>query len=216
MRIEPFSLRGDHVELIPLSPEHAGELAEAAAVDRSTYAYTEVPEGAEGMARYVAKLLAQRDADAAVPFAQRRVADGRLVGCTRYMELRWWWEGSAAPAEVEVGGTWLSGSAQRGPVNTEAKWLLFSHAFERWGVGRVALCTDVRNARSRTAIERIGARFEGILRQHRPSAVEGEAGRLRDSALYALTADDWPGARDALRERLSPNWNERHAGPADR
>jgi RimJ/RimL family protein N-acetyltransferase len=83
-------------------------------------------------------------------------------------------------------------------------------------VGRVALCTDVRNARSRTAIERIGARFEGILRQHRPSAVEGEDGRLRDSALYALTADDWPGVRDALRARLSPNWNERHAGPADR
>jgi N-acetyltransferase len=216
VRIEPFSLRGDHVELIPLSPEHAGELAEAAAMDRSTYAYTEVPDGEAGTARYVAKLLAQRDADAAVPFAQRRVADGRLVGCTRYMELRWWWEGSAAPAEVEVGGTWLSGSAQRGPVNTEAKLLLLSHAFERWEVGRVALCTDVRNARSRTAIERIGARFEGILRQHRPSAVEGEAGRLRDSALYALTADEWPGARDALRGRLSPNWNERHAGPADR
>ncbi len=202
MSIEPFSLRGTHVELVPLALDQAGELAEAAARDRSTYRFTEVPDGQEAMERYLAKLLAQRDAGAAVPFAQRRVADGRLVGCTRFMELRFWWD-RPTPAEVEIGGTWLAADAQRSPINTEAKLLLLTHAFETWGVGRVALCTDARNERSRRAIERLGARLEGILRHHRPSTAPGETGRLRDSALYAFTDEDWPAVRDALRARLA-------------
>lgn len=200
--IEPFALRGSHVELVPLALEHAGELAAAANLDRSTYGFTEVPDDLAATERYLAKLLAQRDAGTAVPFAQRRRADGRLVGCTRFMELRFWWDRST-PAEVEIGGTWLAADAQRSPVNTEAKLLLMTHAFETWGVGRVALCTDVRNERSRRAIERLGARLEGILRHHRPSTVAGEAGRLRDSALYAVTDDDWPTVRDGLRARLA-------------
>ncbi len=202
MWIEPFSLRGTHVELVPLQLDQAGELAAAAALDRSTYGFTEVPDDAEAMERYVAKLLAQRDAGAAVPFAQRRQADGRLVGCTRFMELRFWWD-RPTPAEVEIGGTWLAADAQRSPINTEAKLLLLTHAFEAWGVGRVALCTDARNERSRRAIERLGARLEGILRHHRPSTAPGEVGRLRDSALYALTDEEWPAVRDALRGRLA-------------
>lgn len=204
VRIEPFTMRGAHVELLPLDVAHADALAVAGSLDRSAYGYTEVPVGVEGMARYIAKLLGQRDADAAVPFAQRRRADGRLVGCTRFMELRWWWD-RAAPAEVEIGGTWLAGDVQRTPLNTEAKLLLLTHAFEEWGVGRVALCTDARNARSRRAIERIGARLEGVLRHHRPSTAPGEAGQLRDSALYSITDDDWPAVRDGLRSRLSSN-----------
>ena len=80
-------------------------------------------------------------------------------------------------------------------VNSEAKFLLLDHAFETWRVRRVALCTDARNERSRAAIERIGARFEGILRHHRPSAVPAERGRIRDTALFAITDDDWPEVR---------------------
>jgi RimJ/RimL family protein N-acetyltransferase len=200
--IEPVTLRGVHVELIPLAVEHADELATATVGDRSTYAFTEVPDGAEAMASYIAKLLRQQDQGAALPFAQRRLADGRLVGCTRFMEPRWW-RGRSAPDEVEIGGTWLAADAQRTPINTEAKLLLLTHAFDGWQTWRVALCTDARNARSRRAIERIGARLEGVLRNHRPSAVTGEAGQPRDSALFAVTDTDWPDVRRRLLEMLA-------------
>jgi N-acetyltransferase len=201
--IEPMTLRGVHVELIPLAVEHAGDLAAVAAGDRSSYDFTEVPDGTEAMSSYIAKLLRQHEQDAALPFAQRRLADDRLVGCTRFMELRWW-RGRAEPDEVEVGGTWLAADAQRTPINTEAKLLLLTHAFEVWRVWRVALCTDARNERSRRAIERIGARHEGVLRNHRPSAVAGEAGRPRDSALFAVTDTEWPDVRRRLLGMLDP------------
>ena len=106
------------------------------------------------------------------------------------------------PDEVEIGGTWLAADAQRSPVNTEAKLLLLTHAFETWDVSRVALCTDVRNERSRQAIERIGASFEGVLRHHRLSYVAGEVGRPRDTAMFAMTDDDWPAVKERLTERL--------------
>lgn len=201
MAIEPVTLCGVHVELVPLAIEHVGDLATAAAGDRSSYDFTEVPDGAEAMSSYIAKLLRQQDHGAALPFAQRRLADGRLVGCTRFMEPRWW-RGRAAPDEVEIGGTWLAADAQRTPINTEAKLLLLTHAFDVWQAWRVALCTDARNERSRRAVERIGARHEGILRNHRPSAVAGEAGRPRDSALFAVTDTDWPDVRRRLVDML--------------
>ena len=200
--IELFSLHGRHVDLVPLAPEHAIELAAAASGDRSTYGYTEVPTSREHAADYIGRLLTQRDAGMAVPFAQRRTADGRLVGCTRFMELRRW-SGSDEPDEVEIGGTWLAPDAQRSPVNSEAKLLLFVHAFDVWRVTRVALATDVRNERSRRAIERLGATFEGVLRHHRPSLVPGEEGRARDTALFAITDDDWPMVRANLAQRLA-------------
>ncbi len=193
-------LTGRHVELEPLSPDHVHELVVAATVDRSSYGYTDVPDGPDAMGQYVAKLLALRDASAAVPFVQRRRADGRLVGCTRFLELRWW-RGRVEPDEVEIGGTWLSADAQRSPINTEAKLLLLTHAFEVWDVVRVALVTDHRNERSRAAIERIGASFEGVLRHHRPSMAPGERGRPRDTAVFAITDDEWPAVRRRLRER---------------
>lgn len=201
MRVAPFTLAGRYVELVPLQAEQVDGLVAAASSDRSTYAYTEVPSTPEWMTDYIARLHAARDNDEVVPFAQRRVADGRLVGCTRYLELRWW-RGRDIPDEVEIGGTWLSADAQRSPINTEAKLLLMTHAFETWGVMRVALCTDVRNERSRRAIERLGASFEGVLRHHRLSYVTGEHGRPRDSAMFAVTDDDWPAVKERLVERL--------------
>ena len=200
--IDPFSLHGRHVELLPLAREHADGLVAAASGDRSSYGYTEVPASAEHAADYIGRLLAQRDAAQAVPFVQRRTTDGRLVGCTRFMELRWW-RGLEQPDEVEIGGTWLAPDAQRSPINTEAKLLLLVHAFDVWGVSRVALATDVRNERSREAIERLGARLEGVLRHHRPSLAPGEAGRARDTALFAITDDDWPHVRAGLARRLA-------------
>lgn len=194
-------LLGRQVELVPLTVDRVADLTAAAAVGRSTYRFTEVPNTSEAMARYVAALIAQRDRDEAVPFAQRLPASGRFVGCTRFMELRWW-RGRPDPDEVEIGGTWLAADVQRTAVNTEAKLLLLTHAFEQWNVDRVALATDERNERSRDAITRLGATFEGVLRSHRPSKVPGEDGMARNTALFSITATEWPAVRKTLSDRL--------------
>jgi len=196
------TLRGRHVELVPLAAAHAPELLAAATSDRSSYGFTEVPGDAAHMDRYIANLLTKAADGTDVPFAQRHLHDGRLVGCTRFLEIRRW-RGRPEPDEVEIGGTWLAADVQRTAVNTEAKLLLLGHAFGVWRVDRVAIATDSRNERSRQAIERLGARFEGILRHHRPSLVAGEAGRPRDTALFAITDDDWPAVEQGLLSRLA-------------
>lgn len=202
MPLAPFALKGSHVSLEPLAVDHVAALAAASGGERSTFGYTEVPDGPGAMASYVEKLLAQAAAGAAVPFVQRRVAGDEIVGCTRFMELRWWRD-RPEPDEVEIGGTWLTARAQRTPVNTEAKVLLCTHAFEVWNVWRVAWATDARNERSRVAIERLGASFEGVLRNHRPSLVDGETGRPRDTALFSMTDAEWPAAKARLLDRLA-------------
>lgn len=205
MRLEPTTLTGRHVQLEPLAHQHAAELTAAASRDRSTFGHTLVPDGHEAMTAYIDALLADAERGTALPFAQRRLVDGRpadLVGCTRYMNVLWW-AGRDTPVEVEVGGTWLAADAQRTPINTEAKLLLLSHAFDTLGVFRVAICTDALNARSRAAIERIGAAFEGVLRNHRPSAGHhGSPGRPRDTAVYSIIDSEWPTVRARLEERL--------------
>lgn len=200
--MEPFLLIGEHVALEPMSMEHVEELVAAADEDRSTYTWAFVPESTEEMAAFVERLLADRDAGRAVPFVQRRLVDGQLVGCTRYLELRSW-SGRDVPDEVEVGGTWLAASAQRTPINTEAKLLLFTHAFETWRVQRLAVATDARNERSKAAIQRVGARFEGILRHHRGSYAPGETGQPRDSAIFSIVPAEWPTVKAALLARLA-------------
>jgi RimJ/RimL family protein N-acetyltransferase len=202
MLLDAPTLTGRHVHLEPLSPDHVDGLVAAASIDRSTYDWTAVPGDAASMGRYVDGLLADAREGSVVPFAQRRVADGALVGCTRFMRLESW-AGRPWPDEVEVGGTWLAASAQRTPINTEAKYLLFRHAFETWEVHRLCLATDARNQRSRDAIERIGARFEGILRNHRASYAHGEQGTPRDTALFAIIAAEWPGLRTRLEGLLT-------------
>jgi RimJ/RimL family protein N-acetyltransferase len=195
MRLEPFTLTGLHVVLEPLSPEHVPALVNAATDDRSTFGFTSVPGDPVAMAAYAAH-------DTAVPFVQRRVADDRIIGCTRLMNLVWWGDRDL-PVEVEIGGTWLSHDAQRTAVNSEAKLLLLDHAFERWQVHRVALCTDARNEGSRRAIARIGASFEGILRRHRPSMGHAvEQGTPRDTAVYSIIDAEWAEVRQRLEDRL--------------
>ncbi|MEI6498099.1 MAG: GNAT family protein [Actinomycetota bacterium] len=197
MRLEPFTLTGKHVLLEPLSLAHVPQLCEAA-VDRSTFGFTLVPDTPAAMERYVAALVADSERGNAVAFAQRRVADQRLVGCTRFMELRRW-SSDAAPSEVEIGGTWLASDAQRTAVNSEAKLLLLTQAFEQWQVQRVAICTDARNERSRAAIERLGAQFEGVLRCHRLAQGDAvNAGTPRDTATYSIVTAEWPGIKSAL------------------
>jgi RimJ/RimL family protein N-acetyltransferase len=208
--IEPFTLTGAHVRLEPLARDHATDLAEAGAVDRSSYGFTPVPHGLVETERYIDWLLDERDRGAVVPFAQRRLDTGELVGCTRYLELRHW-RGRVEPDEVEIGGTWLASTAQRTAVNTEAKLLLLTHAFERWEVWRVAICTDALNQRSRDAIERLGAQFEGILRSHRLVNQPGET-RPRDTAVYSVISAEWPAVRDGLLARLARPGGSRPPG----
>lgn len=200
-RLAALELVGRFVRLEPLGRQHVRDLVEAAGGDRSTFAFTRVPQGHDDTVRYVDTLLAARDAGEAVPFAQCR-PDGTAVGCTRFMTLRWW-RGRDEPDEVEIGGTWLAPTAQRSPINTETKYLLLRHAFEVWGVWRVDFAADARNERSRAAVQRTGATFEGILRHHRPAADSPLDGlRPRDSAIYSITDRDWPVVADRLRDRL--------------
>lgn len=203
MRLEPFTLTGSHVTLEPLQPHHAAPLLAAADRDRSTFGYTPVPADLPSMDAYIDGLLADARRDAVVPFVQIRVTDGSPVGCTRYLNIQWW-PGRALPAEVEVGGTWLATDAQRSALNTEAKLLLLTHAFEQWDVFRVAICTDALNERSRRAIERLGATFEGILRSHRPNAgFLTRPGLARDTAAYSVIATEWPSVKVRLESMLS-------------
>ncbi len=199
--IPTVTLAGRHVSLEPLSPDHAEGLAAAAAADRSTYDLSPVPDGVDAFTAYIAGLLHDHAHGRVLPFAQRRTDSGELVGCTRYLDPHWW-RGRAEPDEIEIGGTWLGAGAQRTPVNTEAKYLLLSHAFETLGVWRVAVCTDERNQRSRDAIERIGATFEGVLRNHR-LASDTDRPSPRQTAVFSVVADEWPAVKRGLETRLA-------------
>jgi RimJ/RimL family protein N-acetyltransferase len=152
--------------------------------------------------RYVDSVLADAATGATIPFAQVRLGDGSVVGVTRFLGPRHR-PGAPFPYAVEIGGTWLAASAQRTGINVEAKLLLLGHAFDTWHAGRVEFKTDARNARSRTAIAALGAVFEGVLRNWQPSHAVGEHDRLRDSAMYSITAAEWPAVRDGLERRLA-------------
>jgi RimJ/RimL family protein N-acetyltransferase len=194
------ALEGTLVRLEPLAPRHAADLAAAAEEDRGTYDFTWVPRADEAGA-YVEAQLARAATGRLAPYAQISLATGRAVGATSYWEPRSWLTDDALDA-IEVGFTWLAPSAQGTGINAEAKLLLFRHAFEVWHVSRLDLKTDARNARSRAAIEATGARFEGVLRNWSRSWAPGEEGRLRDSAIYSVTAAEWPGCRERLERRV--------------
>lgn len=195
------TLTGRHVTLEPARPDHAEALAACAAEDRSTFQFTAVPAGLDETRAYLATLLDDAEHGRAAPFVQIRRSDGAIVGCTRYLHPCWPL-GRHDPDEVEIGGTWLSAGAQRTAINTEAKLLLLTHAFDVWGAQRVAICTDARNERSRRAIERIGATCEGVLRRHRLSTAPGSGATLRDTASYSIIVQEWPDIRRALEARL--------------
>ncbi len=196
------TLEGRHATLTPLSPDDVPGLVEAASGDRTSFGWTYVPDNIPEMDDLVAKLLAERDAATAVPFATRRTLDGVIIGMTRFHSMRWW-RGRSYPDGVEIGGTFLAPLSQRTAVNTEAKLLMMRHAFDVWEVQRLDLKTDARNDRSRRAIERIGAQFEGVLRNWQASQVAGEEGLARSSAMYSVLLSEWPGVRRRLEAVLN-------------
>ena len=192
------ALAGNIVRLEPLSPEHVPGLqmaAERAAT--SPFATVPVPETVED---YVAHSLARRDTGAYAPFAQVEVATGRVVGHTAYLTPRWMPDGRLFA--VEVGSSWLSPTVRGTAVNPAAKLLLLAQALEDWGVDRVDIKTDARNEVARGAIAALGATFEGVLRAWQPSLAPGEEGRTRDTAMFAITPQQWPGVRTRLAERI--------------
>jgi N-acetyltransferase len=201
-------LTGTRVRLEPLRHEHVPGLVAAAAGGGELYRWSPVPQGQDEVRRYVEAAVAARDSGAAVPFAVVRAADDAVIGSTRFFDLRCWaWPDGHHPATgpdtCEIGYTWLSAGAIRTGVNTEMKRLMLSYAFEVWQVRSVCLHTDARNQRSRDAIQRIGARFEGILRSHRLGADLTP----RDSARFSVTTADWPAVRlrlDELTRRYQP------------
>jgi RimJ/RimL family protein N-acetyltransferase len=196
-------LEGQLVRLEALSWTHAPDLADAAEEDPSTFGYTWVPCRLD-IDQYIAHQLRQTESDTLLPLAQIRLADNRAVGCTAYFDPRAWPGRPNDPCALGIGWTWLAASAQGTGINIEAKLLLLKHAFERLGVVRVDITTDARNDRSRRAIEKLGATFEGILRQWSPSRAPGEEGNLRDSAMYSIVGPEWPHCEARLESRLDP------------
>ncbi|RVU18887.1 N-acetyltransferase [Streptomyces antnestii] len=212
-KLEGPALEGALVRLEPLGQRHAADLAVAAEEDRSSFRFTWVPPAAE-VEGYIDTQLGRAAAGTLAPYAQVDQASGRAVGTTAYWDPRWWPDRDGLCA-IEVGFTWLAASAQGTGVNTEAKYLLFRHAFESWGVARVDLKTDARNDRSRAAIEATGAHFEGVLRNSSKSWVPGEEGRLRDSAIFSITPAEWPDCRTRLEQRIARARERRQAGNAN-
>jgi N-acetyltransferase len=208
MTLQSPTLTGAHVRLEPLAMNHLDGLVAAAAVDPALYQWSAVPIGRDAVARYIETAHAWREAGEAIAFATVRIADGAVLGSTRFFDIvSWPWpEGHARhgrhfPDVCEIGYTWLTRDAIRTAANTEAKLLMLTHAFEAWRVLRVCLHTDARNQRSQSAIARIGGKFEGVLRAHRMAADFIP----RDSYRYSIVAADWPEVKRNLIERMRPS-----------
>jgi RimJ/RimL family protein N-acetyltransferase len=206
LTLAPVVLAGRHVRLEPLSRTHVPALLAAAREDPSLYRWSTIPQDVMEMAQYVDQAIAWREAGTALPFATVRAADGAVIGSTRFFLMeRWAWPaghpGAArgGPDGCEIGYTWLSAGAVRTVANTEAKLLMLRHAFEVWEAHGVCFHTDVRNERSRAALARIGALFEGVLRAHRLASDLTP----RDSARFSIVRAEWPAVKERLQGMLA-------------
>jgi|688.fasta_scaffold848704_1 RimJ/RimL family protein N-acetyltransferase len=206
--LTPVTLRGNRVRLEPLSLDHVQGLLASAAEARKSFRFTWVPEPNDSeVARYIESALGAHAAGTALPFATIRIDTETVVGSTRFMSAEYWASPDGKPSDsvrpnaIEIGSTWLRQSAQRTFINTEAKLLMMSYAFEQLDVDRLFFKTDARNTTSRTNIERVGAKFEGILR-HNMYSSDGANDGYRDSAYYSLLHNEWPEAKTALLAKL--------------
>jgi RimJ/RimL family protein N-acetyltransferase len=191
--LRPVTLQGKHVRLEPMGLHHLDALAEVAfdpELWRITTTLIDTPDALRG---YVETALRDRDAGLALPFVTVDAATGKAIGSTRFANA------SQKDRRVEIGWTWLARPWQRTAANTEAKYLMLTHAFDVLGCARVELKTDALNERSRNAILRIGAREEGILRKH--MLVHGP--RWRDSVYFSILDDEWPAVRAGLQAKLA-------------
>ena len=192
MRLSPVVLEGTVIRMEPLTLDHVPALSEVG-LDPSLWALTSNRVATEGdMREYVEQALADQKAGTALPFATVEQATGRVVGSSRfgnYVEVH---------RRIEIGWTWIAPAWQRTAVNTEAKLLMLTHAFETLGCRRVELKTSAKNARSRAAMLRIGASEEGTLRQH----MINPDGSSRDSVYFSILDGEWPRVKERLKAML--------------
>ncbi|MEZ0114061.1 RimJ/RimL family protein N-acetyltransferase [Catenulispora sp. EB89] len=188
----PTTLTGSHIRLEPLTRGHLPDLFAAGGNDDAVWQWQggPTPRTEEELGEKLDKLLAD---DEFVAFAVIHLAGGRAVGWTTFLDI------SPVDERLEIGWTWYGSAYWRSPVNTEAKLLLLTHAFEDLGMGRVQWKTDHLNQRSQNAIARLGAQREGVLRRHRIRP----DGTFRDSVYFSMLQDEWPAAKQRLTERLA-------------
>lgn len=204
--LDSVTLEGRHVRLESLSLDHIPGLVQAASQSRDTYGFTYVPADAGAMGIYVETALAGRDAGTMLPFATIDRATERVAGSTRFHHAEFWdWSpgnphqrGKHLPDAVYIGTTWLAADAQRTGINTEAKLLMLTHAFESWLVHRVRIQADSRNERSCRAIMRLGMHLDGVIRADRVAL----DGAIRDSSTFSILDSEWPEAKTQLTARL--------------
>ena len=191
--ISPVILNGKYVRLEPMTEDHIPGLAEIG-VGQTFWDFMLYGrmDSLEDMRNWVRDILSRAEKGTDLPFVAIHLASGKVAGATRYLNIM------PKDRGLEIGGTWYGTEYQRTPVNTECKYLLLTHAFERLGCIRVQLKTDLRNVRSQKAIERIGAKREGILRNHMilPS------GQFRDSVFYSILDSEWPEVKKRLEESI--------------
>jgi len=189
--IQP-TLTGTLVDLQPLQADHAQALVDAAADGQLWNMTLTVVPGPDTVAQYIATALAGREAGTVMPFVIVNRATGRVAGSTRF------WKIDLNNRKMEIGHTWLGVSTQRSGINTEAKYLLLTHAFEVMQAVRVQFTTDELNEKSRAAILRIGASLEGIVRHERIMP----DGRKRNSARFSIIDSEWPDVKAMLQQKM--------------
>ncbi|MGU7779017.1 GNAT family N-acetyltransferase [Burkholderia sp. PU8-34] len=190
---EQPTLTGPHVELLPLQASHAQALLDAAADGQLWNLKVTVVPGPDTIDAYVANALQGRATGTVMPYVIVERATGRIVGSTRF------WKIDRANRKLEIGHTWLSASVQRSRVNTEAKWLMLTYAFDTLQCVRVQFTTDELNEKSREAILRLGAKEEGTVRHERIMP----DGRKRNSVRFSIIDDEWPDVKARLLEKLA-------------
>jgi N-acetyltransferase len=193
LRIEPVTLSTERLTLRPLRLDDVPALARAASDGDLWEKRTTTVPRPEGFEAYVKQALALQASDLALPFATV-VNDGqKVIGSTRFMNI------DAVNHRVEIGTTWIARSWQRTFVNTHAKFLMLRHAFETLGCNAVELRTHFMNDQSRAAIERLGAKLDGILRRH----MIMPDGHVRDTVVYSIVSEEWPGVKENLQRRMA-------------
>ena len=190
--LEPVVLEGQHVRLEPLSMDHLDDLSKVAFDEEIWRWASERALSIEELRAYVERALAAARTGTVLPFATVARSAGGAIGSTRFATFE------RQNRRVEIGWTWIGRPWQRTAINTEAKYLMLTHAFEKLGCVRVELRTDVLNERSRAAIRRIGALEEGILRKHAITST----GRVRDDVYYSILEDEWPDVKAGLERRM--------------
>jgi N-acetyltransferase len=188
----PITLTGKHIRLEPLRRAHAAALLEAGRSSEIWEWMPTRPVTAETIERWLATAMQSESQGREYPFVVVRLDDDRVIGSTRYLDVQ------EDDRTVEIGWTWYSPDAWGGVVNPEAKYLLMRHAFDDWRAIRVAVKTDINNVHSQAAIKKLGARYEGTLRNQRIRP----DGSYRDTVIFSVIESEWPAVKARLEERL--------------